>query len=211
MGTPVKIEIDPDQDSSIYVFDIVFECRVRNMDLISDEELRDYGSFSTGMEIMNNDNMTQLVAANLSITQMATHVSKGYSLRFIHAQDVLKIYEFTQHHLQRWASNLHNVSLNGAKAPLDDLIILDTFCNVVYEQAKYYDQAKLTSLEQRFGTKLGFNAIKSMFNSSNNDLVEKLEKQATQHRKGFSELFREVQMKKSLQLGNGINMPKLNG
>ena len=141
---------------------------------------------------------------------MAEHVSKGYALRFVHAVDVLRIYEFTQNHLQRWASSLGATSLNGSGAPLDDLIKLDAFCSNVYEQAKYYDQVKLTSLEQRFGTTMGFNAIKNMFGGQDHVAVEKMEKINTTHRRGFTELFKEIQMKKSMSL-NGVNMPKLNG
>lgn len=211
MGKPVNLEIDPDLDSVMYIFDVLFECKVRNMDLISDMELKDFGSFNTGMELMNKDNMTQLTSANLSIAQMTEHVSKGYLLRFVHDQDVLKIFEFTQHHLQRWVGRIGASSLNGNGIPLDDLIKLDTFCTGVYEQAKYYDEAKLTSIEQRFGTNNGFNAIKKMFSGENSINTERLEKIGTTHRKGFSELFREIQMKKSMGMGDGINMPSLNG
>ena len=211
MGTPVNLEINPDLDSALYIFDVVFECKVRNMDLITDEDLRNFGSYSTGMELMDNDNMTQLISANLTIAQIAEHVSKGYLLRYSHAQDVLKIYEFTQHHLQRWVGRLGAASLNGAGAPLDDLIKLDTFCSSVYEQAKYYDEAKLTSLELRFGSDKGFRAIKRMFSGEHSATIERLDKITTTHRKGFSELFREIQMKKSMGLNEGIRMPKLNG
>lgn len=211
MGKPVNLEINPDLDSAMYIFDVVFECKVRNMDLISDNDLRDFGSFSTGMELMDNDNMTQMSSANLSIAQITEHINKGYTLRYVHAQDVLKIYEFTQHHLQRWVGRIGASSLNGAGIPLDDLIKLDTFCTSVYEQAKYYDEAKLTSLEQRFGTNKGFGAIKRMFSGEQVKTDERLDKLNTTHRKGFSELFRDIQMKKSMGLNEGINMPNLNG
>lgn len=211
MGVPVNLEINPDLDSSTYIFDVVFECKVRNADLISDNELREFGSFSTGMEMLDIDNMTQLVVANMSISAMAVHISKGYSLRYVHAQDVLKIYEFTQHHLQRWVGRLGSASLNGNGAPLDDLIKLDVFCSDVYEQAKYYDQAKLTSLEQRFGTHQGFSAIKKMLSGQNVINEEKTEKINTLHRKGFVELFKDIQMKKSMGFNDGLNMPSLNG
>ena len=211
MGKPVNLDIDPDLDSAMYIFDVVFECKVRNMDLISDSDLRDFGSYATGMELLDNDNMTQLVSANLNIAQMTEHVSKGYTLRFVHDQDTLKIYEFTQHHLQRWVGRIGASSLNGGGIPLEDLIKLDTFCTSVYEQAKYYDEAKLTSIEQRFGTNKGFNAIKKMFSGEQIVTDERLEKLGTTHRKGFSELFREIQMKKSMGINDGINMPSLNG
>jgi hypothetical protein len=211
MGTPVNLEINPDLDSAMYIFDVLFECKVRNMDLIPDSELKEFGSFDTGMELMNRDNMTQMTSANLNIAQMTEHVSKGYTLRFVHDQDVLKIYEYTQHHLQRWVGHIGATSLNGSGIPLDDLIKLDTFCTGVYEQAKYYDEAKLTSIEQRFGTNNGFSAIKKMFSGDNSINTERLEKIGTTHRKGFSELFRDIQMKKSMGMGDGINMPSLNG
>lgn len=209
MGAPVNLEINPDVDSGSYIFDVVFECKTRNIDLITDEDLRNFGSYSTGMESMDRDNMTQLVSANLCIATMAEHFSKGYTLRYVHAQDVLKIYEFTQHHLNRWVSFLGGTSLNGGGAPIDDLIKLDLYCTSVYEQAKFYDEAKLTSIEQRFGNARSFGAIKGMF-FGEQDSRDEIERKITVHRKGFSELFREVQMKKSMGF-EGIQMPHLNG
>lgn len=199
MGKAVNVEIDPNKDSSEYIFDVLFEVKVRNVDLISEQELKNYGSYSTGMELFDQDNMTQLVSANLSIAQMAEHRSKGYHLRYVHPRDVLKIYEFTQHHLNRWVSALTMTggSLNGGGAPLNDLMILDRYCSEVYEQAKFYDQAKLTSLEQRYGIHAGFGAIQKMFEKSNTAKEDKLKEITVKHRKGFSDLFQEIQVKRN--------------
>ena len=212
MGKPVNIEIDPTQPPDIYIFDIVFECKARNIDLISDEDIKDYGTFSTGMETMDIDNMTQMVSANLSIEKMATHRNKGYELRYCHAEDVLKIYEYTQHYLNRWVAIIGSGgSLNGSGAPIDDLVTLDKFCSEVYEQAKFYDNVKLTSLEQRYGVNVGFNAIRSMFVGSDaSDKENKLADTVAKHRKGFSELLREYQVRKDPSFGS-INKSKLNG
>lgn len=210
MGVPVSVEIDPEQDSAIYIFDVFFECKVRSVDLLTEDELKNFGSFNTGMEMFNHDNMTQLVSANLSIAQIAEHLSKGFLLRYVHAQDVLKLYEFTQHHLNRWMSRLSGTSLNGSGMPVDDLIKLDLFCSSVYEQAKFYDMGKLTSLEQRYGVSFGFNAVREMFNSSNQAKVAKLQETVGKHRKGYIDLLNEIKMKKELAAPFNINSGSLN-
>lgn len=210
MGSPVNIEIDPNNDSSVYIFDIVFECRARYVDLLSEEELKDFGSFHTGMIELDSHNMTQLVSANLSVAQMAEHVSKNYTLRFVYPQDVLKMYEYTENHLNRWMAKLSQMSLNGEGAPLDDLIKLDNFCSMVYEQAKFYDKPKLDSLQQKYGSTRSFDYVMDILNSAPTNKESKLKETAAKHRRGYSELFYDMKMKKDSTNFN-INQIRLNG
>ncbi len=215
MGVPVNIEINPDIDPREYVFDIFFEVRAKNVDLIDDDDLRDFGSFDTGMEMMNNDNMTQLVYANMTVAKMAIHRSKGYELRYCHAQDVLKIYEYGQHYLHRWAAALTSGGNLNSQSVFDkvvgDLIVLDNFCMEVFEQAKMYDNHKLTSLEQRYGVNTGFDAVRNMFSSNRkSDVQAELDRKTSTRRKGFSDLFREIQIRRDPAFGSP-NKIQLNG
>lgn len=210
MGLPVKIELDPEKDSTIYIFDIVFECKARYVDLLSEEELKDYGSFHTGMEELDAHNMTQFISANLSIAQIAEHISKNFHIRFVHPEDVLKMYEFTEHHLNRWMGKISSLSLNGDGAPIDDLIKLDNFCSMVYEQAKFYNKPKLDSLSQKYGNNLGFDFIIDILNTNSNIKDEKIRETAGRHRRGYSELLAEMKMRNS-GLGFAPNQRRLNG
>ena len=211
MGKPVTLEIDPAVGSEVYVFDVFFECRVRNIDIISDADLKDFGSFSTGVPMLDMDNMTQMVSANMSISQLAEHTSKGYPLRFVHAEDVLKVYEYTQNHLNRWVVQLDKMSLNGDSLPIDDLIKLDVFCSEIYEQAKYYDNNKLTNIEKRFGQVVSFQNIKNMFTKvKENEKENKLAEISTKHRKGYADLFNEYLLRKDPSFGS-VNSIRLNG
>jgi hypothetical protein len=197
----VKIEIDPSIDPVSYIFDILFDCKARLVDLTPDEDLKDYGTYHTGMSMMDDANMTQLVPCCLSIAQIATHMDKGFEIRFTHPVDVLKMYEFAQNLLMKWANMLGNQSLNADNAPIEDLLKLDRFTSVIYEQAKFYDAPKLTSIEQRFGNTMSFGSILSMFGQDKRNEAARLDTLKTSHRKGFSELFLEHQMRTDPSLG----------
>jgi hypothetical protein len=205
------MEIDPDKDPMIYVFDILFDCKARLVDLTPEQDLKDYGHYMTGMQMMDEANMTQLVPCTLSCAQIAEHMSKGFHIRFVHDRDVLKMYEFTQNHLMRWAAALGYQSLNAAKAPIEELVKLDQFCSVIYEQAKFYDEPKLNSIEQRFGRQQSFGAILEMFNNSNGGGAAeqaRIDNLVTKRRKGFSQLFEEYQMRNdpSIQGNMGLDI-----
>jgi hypothetical protein len=195
MGKPVTLELNPDLPSTMYIFDVVFECKIRNVDLLSEDELRMFGTQDTGMDIFNEANTTQMVSANLTIAEMAKHHGRGNHFRYVFAQDTLKIYEFTQHHLTQWATHLGGLSLNNAQVPIEDLMLLDDYCSTVYEQAKFYDQAKLTSLEQRFGRDMNFSSIVDLFSNQEEKQNVFIEKAQSRHRRGYMELFREFQMR----------------
>lgn len=210
MGSPVRIEIDPNLDSSVYIFDIVFECKARYVDLLSEEDLKDFGSFHTGMKELDTHNMTQLVSANLNIAQMAEHLSKNYTLRFVYPQDVLKMYEYTEHHLNRWMIKLNEMSLNGEGAPLDDLIKLDNFCSLVYEQAKFYDEPKLDSLQQKYGSTRSFDYVMNILNTTSNNKDSKIKETAAKHRRGYSEMLLDMKMRKA-SVNFNVNQVRLNG
>ena len=197
----VTIEIDPNQDPANYIFDIVFDCKARLVDLTPDEDLKDYGHYHTGMSMMDDANMTQMVPCYMSISQIAKHMDRGFDIRFTHPEDVLKMYEYAQNLLMRWAAMLGNQSLNASSTPTEDLLKLDRFTSAIYEQAKFYDQPKLTSLEQRFGTGMSFGAIMDMFNKNNQKEAHRIESLTTKHRRGYSELFLEHQMRTDPSMG----------
>lgn len=194
MGKPVTIELDPKYDSSSYVFDVTFECIVREIDTMSDNDIMMFGVLDTGIESFNQANATQKIKVNFTIEQMAVHRSKNNSLAIVHPSDALKIYEFTQNHLQKWAQRLGTANMNGTRAPLEDLIMLDTFCNEIYEQAKYYDSTKVDSIERAFGR--GMFSIREMLTApkSPNSVIEQ---KNAQRRNGFADLFRDFAMKKN--------------
>lgn len=202
----ITLEIIPENNPVVYIFDIKFDCKARLIDLTPEEDIKDFGHYQTGMPMMDDANMTQLVPCSLSISEIATHMDKGFHIRFVHSQDVLKMYEFTQNFLLQWVNQLNAMSLNHATAPVNELIKLDRFCSTIYEQAKYYDEPKLNSLDQRFGTSMSFDSIRGMFGSGKKDEQARLDNIGTKHRKGFSELLLEHQMRSDPSIGNNLGL-----
>lgn len=197
----VNIEIDPNMDPVSYVFDIKFDCQARLVDLTSDEDLKDFGHYSTGMTMMDQANMTQMVPCLLSIAEIAKHMDRGFDIRWTHPSDVLKMYEYTQNLLIQWAAKIGNKGLNDDATPIDDLLILDRFASIVYEQAKFYDEPKLNSLDQNFGRTMSFGAIIEMFGQHKVNRANEIETLTTKRRRGFSELFLEAQMRENPSMG----------
>lgn len=209
MGSPVNIVLDKDKPSDTYIFDIKFECVVRYIDSLSENDIKNFGVFDTGIDEANDSNNTQRIKVLFSIAQMADHRAKGFFLAIAHPVDAVKIYEFTQNHLQVWANHISRGGLNGIKAPFDDLQKLDMFCSEIYEQAKFFDVQVVSSIERMFkGT--SFSSIQNMFSAKPKE-QDRIEELSARRRPGFSELFKEVSIKNNPAYKTQFGAGDLNG
>jgi len=124
------------EDTALGIFERLFYCRVPKIDLISVEELEQFGSPATGFKDVDEDMRKELVDRYLNIATMAELFERGTRVRIREYADTATIYDLITAHLERWKQILYN-SFNMRDAPIRDLLLLDKFANAIYTKAKF--------------------------------------------------------------------------
>lgn len=128
--------MDKSVDTSNYIFDYLYTCRVPIHATLSDNEMRVFGYMYTGNEDIDAGTRNQLVTVMWPIAKMAEAYGNGDSVRLAKYSDAKEIYEHVEKHLHAWKDRLETAFHIG-NAPLKDLILLDEFANSIYEHAKH--------------------------------------------------------------------------
>lgn len=124
------------RDTSYYIFNSKFLCRVPYIATRSVDHIRHFGMPSTGYKELDKGTESELVTFYLSIAQMAEYFKKGTVVRILKNDDIVRIYEIISEHLNAWKLELSK-RLNIGDAPVEDLIVLDQLANAVYVHARH--------------------------------------------------------------------------
>lgn len=123
--------------NSNLIWDERFLVRVPYIDTCSDEYIKIFGTPSSGDAAVDKYTINELATICISINEMLDYHKRGVTIRVVQYTDIKLIYDIISAHLTRWANNLkHGLNIGGA--PLEDLIDLDRFANVIYQHAKYH-------------------------------------------------------------------------
>lgn len=132
-----------------YIFEKMFWCRVPFNQSRSVEHIRAFGTPASGDPGLDRGTANELVDRMLTIERMVQYWKGGTQVYVKNRDDCKQIYEYISSHLQGWKNHLEN-SLNVGDAPVQDLIDLDQFANVVYSHAKYqFDNTFIEDVLQR--------------------------------------------------------------
>lgn len=123
-------------DTSSYLWDYLFKCRIPNLQTMSEEYIRFFGMPTTGDPGIDKALNDQWITTMIPISKMVEYSRQGISIKIVKYDDVKTIYNYISLHLQAWKNQIGN-GLNIGDAPIDDLIALDEFANLVYDHAKY--------------------------------------------------------------------------
>jgi len=124
------------RDTAWYLWHKLFMCRVSNIQSMSIEYIQSFGMPSSGIPELDNETANELVIRMLSVNQMIEFFKNGITVHVVNYKDTKEIYERISDHLNAWKQNL-STSFNIRNAPLEDLVLLDRFANVVYKHAVY--------------------------------------------------------------------------
>lgn len=111
-----------------------FEVSIAYKDTCSPEYLRLFGMPTVGDPTIDATMHNQLCHRYVTINQMVEYFKKGIAVRVVNHADTKRIYELITNYLLAWKENLQT-GINIGDAPIDDLILLDRFANVVYQHA----------------------------------------------------------------------------
>ena len=188
------------QPTANLIFDYLFMVRVPDLQTRSEQHIKMFGVHSTGDRAQDIVMANQLITVMISIAEMVEYHKQGVNIRVVKRQDVLTIYDYITRHLQAWKDRL-NQGLNIGDAPIDDLISLDQFANVVHESAKYQFTREIADsiLAKHLASTITFNkhnifkkeSSAAAVISNQDSTKDKVEKEEDLQRNGFAQLFKD--------------------
>lgn len=137
----MRLNLPEDMDTTYYIFDVVWECSIREIDRVTEEEIRYAGTPYTGNAEFDKARMYSWVNVMLSIDKMVEHHKKGSVIKITYHDQTEQIYEYIQRHLRLWADRL-DAGVNIAGAPIDDLLAMNDFANALFPHASVHMRGK---------------------------------------------------------------------
>lgn len=119
------------------IWNDTFLCQMRNIDTMSVDYLKIFGTLDSGDSSLNNESMNEIVLRRLTIIEMIKYFHQGINVFIKNPEDCKTIYILIQTHLQNWTREVQ-YSLRQDSIPREELTIMETFAEAVYEHAKWY-------------------------------------------------------------------------
>lgn len=121
-----------------YLLEPKFMVRVPPMALRTVDDIKLFGTATSGDEYVDKEMAKNLTVCMLSVAAMEEIHHRGYDVGVVNYDDTKKIYEYITNHLVAF-KNLFQSSENVAPEAdlLDELIRLDKFATAVYGPAKH--------------------------------------------------------------------------
>lgn len=130
------------RDSSYYIFNEKYLCKVKYIDTRSADHIKMFGMNTSGVREIDKEAANELITTYLTISQMAEYFKRGSNVRVVKIQDTKRIYERITDHLNSWKHNLE-YGLNNRDAPIEDLLLLDKLACAVYTHAQHFFTEKV--------------------------------------------------------------------
>jgi len=118
------------------IFDYLFMVKIPHLLSRSESDIRNFGVRMSGDKKVDQALAGQLLTTAISIAKMVEYHKQGIPIRVVKYTDVPTIYDYISKHLDAWKVHLEN-GLNTGDAPIDDLVAMDEFANLVYDKAKF--------------------------------------------------------------------------
>lgn len=148
--------IPKDKDTTYYLWEILFRCKVPQLATTSETYYRIFGSPTTGDAAIDRELQNQWIDTMIPIVKMVEYFNQGITIRVVNYADTKIIYDYIQRHLELWLDNVQH-GLNIGNAPVEDLIAMDKFASTVFNHAKHqYEKVDVKSSFMRALDGLGF-------------------------------------------------------
>lgn len=121
-----------------YLFNRRFMCRVPPLALRSIEDIKMFGTPTTGNPLLDKEMEQEWALRMLNIAEMEDCFNRGYNVRLAKYSDSKVIYELITDHLISWRTFFETVENNRVPdETIDELIRLDKFATAVYVPARH--------------------------------------------------------------------------
>lgn len=144
--TPKKVKAK--HPNIVALFDFRYRVIMNQMDTVPLAERREFGHYSSGDKKIDQASAASYVPVYLTINDMIGNFEAGVPMRLSDPSDSRKIFEAITNHTGAWRKALRHV-MNVGAAPVEDLILLETFASAIYERAKFvYVEKPKTQFQQ---------------------------------------------------------------
>lgn len=123
-------------DTTVKLWEWYFKVRVPYLQSRSIEELRLTGTVISGNKDVDADIKNQWLTTMMPIAYMVELYQKNIPVKVVDIKDTKIIYDYISEHLHAWKQQLYQ-GINVGAAPVNDLIAMDEFANLVYAHAKH--------------------------------------------------------------------------
>lgn len=118
-----------------HIWNDLFQCRIKRLDLIGTEEIQQRGLFTYGDQYQDREMLNEMVLTYRTIKDMVILHSQGVKVVLTSRKDAIRIYELVNQHLITW---LNHLKWSGMyKAPYQDLKDMDSFVSDVHATVKF--------------------------------------------------------------------------
>ena len=118
------------------IFKTLYLVKIPEMYLRTEDDIRERGTFTTGDSVQDQVLQNSMVRTYRTINDLYELWKSGVEVAIVKYEDTEKIYNAIQKHLLNWLDFI-NHGIGVKSTPIDDLLGLDEFANVVYDKAKY--------------------------------------------------------------------------
>ena len=126
--------IKEEETTAFGIFKQLYKVRIPSINLLSRDELEEFGRPTTGDPLYDRAVMSELRLVMIPISKMVEYYKEGAQVRVVDHQDCERIYRAIENHLNAWKDKLTK-SMNVGSAPIQDLKDLDEFASIVYPHA----------------------------------------------------------------------------
>lgn len=120
------------------IFNYFVECTIPAMYLYSQEYVKKFGLYTSGDADVDAQTFQSMVKANLTVAQMAQHMSDGATIALIHPEESKQIYQWIVEHINDWTDEVTKDPNRRDDVPVEDLRLLDQFAKEIYPMARQH-------------------------------------------------------------------------
>lgn len=131
-------------DTRIAIWDVEYYCSMHFSTSRSVEEIKTYGTPSSGDEEFDREMLNTRVYRYLNIDKMVERIKAGLDLQVEDQADSVPIYKACRAHLEAWQYEI--TYYHGRDyAPYEDLIAMDRLAMMMYQYSKHLSRSNLLS------------------------------------------------------------------
>ena len=183
---------DKQRDTTFYLWDVQYRCRVPLLQTTDVEYIKFFGTPTTLNPDIDRELNNQWIDTMLPVVKMVEYHQRGIPFSIVKPEDIKKIYESIEAHLQAWV-NAPRTSLNLQDIPVDDLIAMNDFANTLFPLLRYkYSKAGVTNVSAQFYNALGKFGYERFANLRKHKTVKEAEEENIAQRQDLFEYFKDV-------------------
>lgn len=155
--------------------DHYFKVKIPYVRTRSEQDIRSWGVPVSGIKSIDNNIHNSLTETFLPIYKLLEFFKQHVPIRVVIYSDTKIMYDYITRFIVYWKNKLET-SLSVGLVPVDELIELDRFANVVYDQAKY-----------QFTTDIANGYLNRMLGDKSNDIFGEVPNNYTPKNKKISD------------------------